>query len=140
MHLSAPRDFKIIKTKSRSINLEWQQPSIIRNELNKPNLSNSLTYSISWKPKNMDRQREMNTTYTSILIDDLLPDTVYIVQICAMIGTTKGPATSIEVKTEVEALVPGAPVDFKAEFVLESDEKMSSVQILKLKWKKKVLL
>jgi hypothetical protein len=135
VHLSAPRDFKIIKTKSRSFNIEWQQPSIIRNELNKPNL-NTLSYSISWKPKNMDRQREMNTTLNSILIDDLLPDTVYIIQVCAMIGTTKGPATSIEVKTDVEALVPGAPIDFKAEFVLESDDKMSSVQILKLKWRK----
>ncbi len=84
----------------------------------------------------MDRQREMNTTLNSVSIEELAPGTVYIIQVCATIGFTKGPFATIEVSTDAEISMPGPPLDFRVEFVLESVGSSPSISVLKLKWKR----
>ena len=150
VHLSAPIGLHVVKFKSRSLQIEWQQPSIVRsmqlstksgpagteNDSDRLN-ANTLYYAVNWKAKNMDRQREMNTTRNSIIIDELTPDTVYMIQICAMIASKKGPYSFLEAKTELEASLPGAPVDFKAELVdANASPQATSSPTLKFKWKK----
>lgn len=142
VHLSAPVNLRIIRSKPRALQLEWHAPSIVRNE-DKLNLNkDSLIYSVNWKAKNTDRQRELNTTNASILIDELTPDTVYIIYVSAMMSGTKGPYSFVEAKTDPEALLPGPPVDFKAEFIdfnLPSESFTSLTPTLKFKWKKPII-
>ena len=112
-------------------------------------LGNTLYYAVNWKPKTVDRQREINTTETSILIDDLTPETVYLINVCAIMSAKKGPYSFIEAETEKEVQIPGPPIDFKWELIDESqqqsadfdDEFMSdtvssSSQKIRFKWRK----
>ncbi len=131
VQLSAPTNLEVSMTKSRSFTLKWQAPQNVNNAEISPD---SLMYTISWKAKNMDRQRELNTSNTSISLDELTPNTVYLIQICAFISSTKGPYSFLEAKTEPEALFPGPPVGFQAEFI-DVDVQHTS-PTLKFKWKK----
>ena len=149
VHLSAPISFRVVKSKSKSLQLEWQRPAIVRNiplsnsDQNSDASSSTLYYAVNWKPKNMDRKREINTTETSILIDDLTPETVYLINVCAIMATKKGPYSFLEAKTEADLQIPSAPVDFKYEIVIDSniDElspEMAS-QKIRFKWKKPLI-
>lgn len=133
VHLSAPDKLKLVRNKSRSILVEWQSPSIIRDELNQESedAENNvdLIYSLSWKVKhenfdsdktNKMRQREINTTNMSHLIDDLVPETVYLIQVCAIFNQTRSPYAFLEAKTLAERQFPGKPVNFRSEFVDEN--------------------
>jgi hypothetical protein len=135
VHLSSPESIRLVKSNSRSILIEWQSPSIVRDSNN-----SNLYYAINWKSKTADRMREINTTNTSCLIDDLAHDTLYTIQVSAILSSIRGPSSSIEVKTDAEPLFPSQPVDFKAEFIDLSmpvqSMTTSSVSALKLKWKR----
>jgi hypothetical protein len=138
VHLSAPLSLRILKSKPRSLKLEWKRPAIVRNipiDQSHPtgdDASGLLYYAINWKPTNMDRKREINTTFNSIVIDELTPDTVYLINVCAMLSTKKGPYSFLEAKTEKDTQIPGAPVQFKYEIIEDSQ---SGSQI-KFKWKR----
>lgn len=80
-----------------------------------------LVYSVTWRAKSnsneKSRQREINTTNLTLLIDELQPETAYLIQVCAVFGHTKSPYASLDVRTLSERPIPGRPVDFRAEFV-----------------------
>lgn len=133
------------RAKSRSLLIEWQHPSIIRDELKQEENdesgaddeieSNELIYSVQWRAKGSSessanrekslpmpssspsRQREALTVNRTLLIDELQPETVYSIQVYAQLGHTKSPYAFLEVKTLHERPLPGRPVDFRAEFV-----------------------
>ena len=158
VHLSAPVGLKLAKASSRSLQVEWQAPSIIRNiNANDSSVSSSsqqlLTYSVNWRQKSSssissgksntdNRQRELNTTSKFLTIDDLTAETVYSVHVSVIVAGVRGPPAILEVKTELEPAFPGMPVDFKAEFIdlsmLSSQSASTSISALKLKWKKPI--
>ena len=155
VHLSAPISLHVIQIKPKSLHLAWQRPAIVRNiPLNNNNNdqnidSNVLYYAVNWKPKTMDRKREINTTETSIIIDELTPETVYLINVCAIMSAKKGPYSFVEAQTDKEIQIPGAPVNFRQEFIDENQQSesdddddesfsdtLSSSQKIKFKWKK----
>ena len=137
VHLSAPMQLRLIKTRSSSLEFEWRPPSIIKTSATSSDKPGALTYTVVWRAKQMERQREMNTSQQSVRVDDLTPETLYLIQVCAVLGSTRGPYAFLEVATSKEALIPGPPVDFKAEFV-EFNYHSSQTPTLKFKWKKPV--
>jgi neogenin len=138
VQLSAPVNLTVVNKKSRSFQIEWQKPSVITSPTHvlPKNVSNLLTYEINWKAKNDDRQRELNITQNSVLIDDTTADTMYLVTVCALLEANKSPCSTIEVKTDPELVMPGPPVEFKAELL---DLNTQSQTTLKFKWKKPAL-
>jgi hypothetical protein len=52
VHLSAPTDLKVIRTSPRSLHVQWQPPSIVRNSPQPDLSSNHLLYYISWRQVN----------------------------------------------------------------------------------------
>ncbi len=146
VHLSAPISLRVVKSKSKSLQLEWQRPAIVRNiplSNSDQNSASTLYYAINWKPKNMDRKREINTTETSILIDDLTAETVYLINVCAIMASKKGPYSFLEAKTDADMQIPSAPIDFKYEQITESnlDELSSEMtsQKIRFKWKRPLI-
>jgi hypothetical protein len=149
VHLSAPILLRLVKSKPKSLQLEWQRPAIVRNiplsssDQNTADASsNTLYYAVNWKPKNMDRKREINTTDTSILIDDLTPETVYLINVCAVMASKKGPYSFLEAKTEADMQTPSAPIDFKYEIVDANQDELSpemTSQKIIFKWKRPLL-
>lgn len=131
IQLSAPANLTLLNKKARSFQIEWKPPVLAATS----SLSN-LTYEINWKAQTTDRQRELNTSSTSILIDELTADTVYLIQVCAVLDSIKGPCGTLEAKTDTELAVPGSPVDFKAEFIDLNTDTQSLTPTLKFKWKK----
>lgn len=61
--------------------------------------------------------REVNTTNMTLLIDELVPETAYSIQVCAVFGHTRSPHAQLDAWTLSERPVPGKPVDFRAEFI-----------------------
>jgi hypothetical protein len=162
IHLSAPVNLRASKIRSRQIHLEWSPPPIVRNiqfpsqdKLQNDAYSNkkasltdndaaNLYYLINWKAKNVERSREMNTSRTMMIIDELVPDTTYNIQVCSLVGTVKGPCAVLDTRTENEPFLPGPPLDFKAEFIdltlptfsLPTSNSVSTTPTVKFKWRK----
>lgn len=136
VHLSAPTSLKSIHALPRSLEISWNSPSIIKQSGG--STDNSIIYTVIWRAKHMENQRELITTNSSLLIDELKPDTLYLIQVCASLSSTKGPYAFIEVNTTSELKIPGAPIDFKAEFV---DFKYHQIMspTLKFRWKRPIV-
>lgn len=118
VHLSAPIKLRISRTKSRSLVAEWQPPPIMRDDMVQDEDGLGLIYSVTWGAKHdKQRQREMNTTNNTLLIDELIPETIYLIQVCAIVGLTRSPYVFLEAKTEPERVLAGKPLDFRAEFI-----------------------
>ena len=100
-------------------------------------IKKELSYIVAWRAKNIERQIEQVTTDTSFDIIDLSPDTLYLIQVCAIVNTTKGPYSFLEVRTSSEPKIPSKPVDFKAQFVDFKYHK-AMTPTLKFKWKRPV--
>jgi hypothetical protein len=147
VHLSAPNSLVAKEINSRSLQVEWKEPSIVRDN-NKIGSKSKLIYFVSWKAKNTDRKREMNTSSTYFLIDELSPDTVYLINVCAFLANTKGPYTFIEAKTTNEETKSTLPLNFRVKFesnkkiVTKTDSKFDNSQMAlptyRFKWERPI--
>lgn len=81
---------------------------------------------------------EANTSTPTLVIEDLEPDTLYKIQVCAVLASTKGPYTSLTTRTKEELKLPSKPLDFKAEFI-DFNYHKTMTPTLKFKWKKPVV-
>lgn len=88
--------------------------------------SSLVVYSVTWRAKTpaatntsgvVSRQREINTTNTTLFIDELQPDTAYSINVCAVFGHTRSPSVSLDARTLAERPIPSRPLDLRAEFV-----------------------
>ena len=147
VHLSAPISLRVAKSTAKSLLLEWQRPAIVRHiplssgeqATSDASSSTTLYYAVSWQPKHMDRKREVNTTETSMLVDDLAADTVYLVNVCAIMSAKKGPYSFLEAKTSVDTQVSSPPLDFRFEILVVGDqdqEALASDTKIRFKWRK----
>ena len=129
IHLSSPQNLKTNLIRTKSIEIEWKPPAVVRG-------TDKLSYSINWRAEGTSRQRQINTTDTSYLIDDLKPNTVYIINVRAFAMATYGPSVEIEAITDQR--LSNAPIDFKAELVdyYTPDGVLSFSPTLKFKWKR----
>src|SRR6185312_8162440 len=83
-------------------------------------------------------RREFNASLAaSLLVDDLQPSTSYTIQVCAVVGSTRGPYAQLEARTadneQQQQEQPSAPLDFKYE-PLES-----TMTLIRFKWRRPVL-
>jgi len=137
VHLSAPVSLRLLDAQSRSLKISWQPPSIAK-EIPRPQGNTTISYRITWKATG-GQLREATTSKTEFLIGDLTADTVYRIEVCAVLSESSGPQAFLEAKTSGELKLPGPPVDLSAEFVDFGYQKTMS-PTLKFRWKRPVEL
>lgn len=125
---SAPSSLMLSEKNPKSIRIEWKTPTI-NSQINK-----ELSYIVKWRRKDIERQLEQKTTNTSFEIMNLLPNTLYLIEVCAVNNATKGPYARLEVTTSTEPKIPSEPVDFQAQFVDFKYHK-AMTPTLKFTWK-----